>query len=160
MTSLCPRYYHIPIGNLPDDISVFGSDLFFSRHLRRHNHLLWLSPTARPDLGGKEADDNRLVMEFDERASVEINNPGCYSTGEEGIALSGAELDPALPAQLRGGCALQRVSGDSSHQQLWPFSSGLGMSWGREVSPAVCAGIQCRFFPNSQLLTAALRDHW
>jgi len=84
-TSLCPRYYHIPIGNLPDDISTFGSDLFFSRHLRRHNHLLWLSLTARPDLGGKEADDNRLVMEFDERASVEINNPGCYSTGEEGV---------------------------------------------------------------------------
>lgn len=74
------RYYHIPIGNLPDDISTFGSDLFFSRHLRRHNHLLWLSPTSRPDLGGKEADDNRLVMEFDERSTVEINNPGCYST--------------------------------------------------------------------------------
>ncbi|XP_062457487.1 DNA polymerase epsilon catalytic subunit A-like [Rhea pennata] len=58
----------------------FGSDLFFSRHVRRHNHLLWLSPTARPELGGKEADDNRLVMEFDKRASVEISNPGCYST--------------------------------------------------------------------------------
>ncbi|XP_048412228.2 DNA polymerase epsilon catalytic subunit A isoform X2 [Stegostoma tigrinum] len=74
------RYYHIPIGNLPDDISTFGSDLFFSRHLRRHNHLLWLSPTSRPDLGGKEADDNRLVMEFEEKSTVEINNPGCYST--------------------------------------------------------------------------------
>nr|XP_028564984.1 DNA polymerase epsilon catalytic subunit A [Podarcis muralis] len=74
------RYYHIPIGNLPDDISTFGTDLFFSRHLHRHNHLLWLSPTSRPDLGGKEADDSRLVMEFDERVSVEINNPGCYST--------------------------------------------------------------------------------
>ncbi|XP_043925704.1 DNA polymerase epsilon catalytic subunit A [Protopterus annectens] len=75
------RYYHIPVGNLPEDISTYGSDLFFARHLRRHNHLFWLSPTSRPDLGGKEADDNRLVMEFDERASVEINNPGCYSTG-------------------------------------------------------------------------------
>uniref|UniRef100_A0A4W3JDP1 DNA polymerase epsilon catalytic subunit n=1 Tax=Callorhinchus milii TaxID=7868 RepID=A0A4W3JDP1_CALMI len=75
------RYYHIPIGNLPDDISIFGSDLFFSRHLRRHNHLLWLSPTSRPDLGGKEADDSRLVMEYDERSAVEINNPDCYSTG-------------------------------------------------------------------------------
>ncbi|KAE8634027.1 hypothetical protein XENTR_v10002174 [Xenopus tropicalis] len=74
------RYYHLPVGNLPDDVSTFGSDLFFSRHLRRHNHLLWLSPSARPDLGGKEADDNRLVMEFDEKASVEINNPGCYNT--------------------------------------------------------------------------------
>ncbi|XP_029426854.1 DNA polymerase epsilon catalytic subunit A isoform X2 [Rhinatrema bivittatum] len=74
------RYYHIPVGNLPDDISTFGSDLFFSRHLRRHNHLLWQSPTSRPDLGGKEADDNRLVMEFADKASVEINNSGCYST--------------------------------------------------------------------------------
>ncbi|XP_043835295.1 DNA polymerase epsilon catalytic subunit A [Dromiciops gliroides] len=74
------RYFHIPVGNLPEDISTFGSDLFFSRHLRHHNHLLWLSPTSRPDLGGKEADDNRLVMEFDDQASVEINNPGCYST--------------------------------------------------------------------------------
>lgn len=76
------RYFHIPVGNLPEDISTFGSDLFFARHLQRHNHLLWLSPTSRPDLGGKEADDNRLVMEFDDRATVEINNSGCYSTGE------------------------------------------------------------------------------
>ncbi|XP_048641832.1 DNA polymerase epsilon catalytic subunit A isoform X2 [Marmota marmota marmota] len=74
------RYFHIPVGNLPEDISTFGSDLFFARHLQRHNHLLWLSPTARPDLGGKEADDNRLVMEFEDRATVEINSPGCYST--------------------------------------------------------------------------------
>nr|XP_021531028.1 DNA polymerase epsilon catalytic subunit A-like [Aotus nancymaae] len=74
------RYFHIPIGNLPEDISTFGSDLFFARHLQRHNHLLWLSPTARPDLGGKEADDNRLVMEFDDQATVEINSSGCYST--------------------------------------------------------------------------------
>nr|XP_035967011.1 DNA polymerase epsilon catalytic subunit A-like [Halichoerus grypus] len=74
------RYFHIPIGNLPEDISTFGSDLFLARHLQRHSHLLWLSPTSRPDLGGKEADDNRLVMEFDDQASVEINYPGCYST--------------------------------------------------------------------------------
>lgn len=74
------RYFHIPIGNLPEDISTFGSDLFFARHLQRHNHLLWLSPTARPDLGGKEADDSRLVMEFDDQATVEINSSGCYST--------------------------------------------------------------------------------
>lgn len=80
--TLCPcRYFHVPVGNLPEDISTFGSDLFFARHLQRHNHLLWLSPTSRPDLGGKEADDNRLVMEFDDQAPVEINSSGCYSTG-------------------------------------------------------------------------------
>lgn len=81
MTLTPYRYFHIPVGNLPEDISTFGSDLFFARHLQRHNHLLWLSPTSRPDLGGKEADDNRLIMEFDEQATVEINSPGCYSTG-------------------------------------------------------------------------------
>lgn len=76
------RYYHLPVGNLPQDVSTFGSDLFLARHLKKHNHLLWLSPTARPDLGGKEADDSRLVMESDEKCSVEINNQGCYSTGD------------------------------------------------------------------------------
>lgn len=69
------------MGNLPQDVSIFGSDLFLARHLQKHNHLLWLSPTARPDLGGKEADDSRLVMESDDRGSVEINAPGSYSTG-------------------------------------------------------------------------------
>lgn len=82
MTCVC-RYYHLPVGNLPQDVSIFGSDLFLARHLRKHNHLLWLSPTARPDLGGKEADDSRLVMESDDRGSVEINAPGCFSTGTE-----------------------------------------------------------------------------
>lgn len=62
-------------------MSIFGSDLFLARHLRKHNHLLWLSPTSRPDLGGKEADDSRLVMDSDDKASVEINAQGCYSTG-------------------------------------------------------------------------------
>ncbi|XP_037367272.1 DNA polymerase epsilon catalytic subunit A [Talpa occidentalis] len=74
------RYFHIPVGNLPEDISTFGSDLFFARHLQRHNHLLWLSPTSRPDLGGKEADDNRLLMELEDQVPMEINSPGCYST--------------------------------------------------------------------------------
>ncbi|MEQ2187283.1 hypothetical protein GOODEAATRI_003087 [Goodea atripinnis] len=81
-------YYHLPVGNLPQDVSIFGSDLFLARHLRKHNHLLWLSPTSRPDLGGKEADDSRLVMENDERGSVEINSLGCYSTGTQTTKLS------------------------------------------------------------------------
>ena len=75
------------MGNLPQDVSIFGSDLFLARHLRKHNHLLWLSPTSRPDLGGKEADDSRLVMESDDRGSVEINAQGCYSTGTLSFSL-------------------------------------------------------------------------
>ena len=55
------RYFHVPVGNLPEDSGIFGADLFFARHLQKHSHVMWTSPTERPDLGGKEADDNRYV---------------------------------------------------------------------------------------------------
>ncbi|ESO90687.1 hypothetical protein LOTGIDRAFT_217825 [Lottia gigantea] len=74
------RYLHIPIGNMPKDITLYGCDLFFARHLYKHNHLLWCSPTERPDLGGKEADDNRLCMELQGSTPIELNNPGHYPT--------------------------------------------------------------------------------
>ena len=32
----------------------------------------------RPDLGGKEADDNRLMTEMEHGRSVVVNNPGIY----------------------------------------------------------------------------------
>ena len=48
------RYLHIPIGNMPnEDVFNFGADLFFARQLRKHNHLMWLSKTDRPDFGGE-----------------------------------------------------------------------------------------------------------
>ncbi|XP_052824360.1 DNA polymerase epsilon catalytic subunit A-like [Octopus bimaculoides] len=74
------RYLHIPLGNIPSDITMFGCDLFFARHLQKHNHLLWCSLSDRPDLGGKEADDHRLCMELEEKTTVEVNKPGAYST--------------------------------------------------------------------------------
>jgi DNA polymerase epsilon subunit 1 len=54
------RYLHVPLGNLPKDTTIFGCDLFYARHLQKHSHLLWCSESERPDLGGKEADDNRF----------------------------------------------------------------------------------------------------
>ncbi|CAG2057158.1 unnamed protein product [Timema podura] len=74
------RYFHLPLGNLPPDATLFATDLFYARHLVKHNFLLWCSPTERPDLGGREADDNRLLTEFEESSSVVTNNPDCYST--------------------------------------------------------------------------------
>ena len=56
---------------------MFGSDLFYARHLRKQNFVLWCSPTDKPDLGGKEADDNRLLTETEE-VSVVVNLPGAY----------------------------------------------------------------------------------
>nr|CAB3265004.1 DNA polymerase epsilon catalytic subunit A-like [Phallusia mammillata] len=74
------RYFHIPVGNLPRDPSLYGADLFFTRHLQRHNHLLWCSPSDRPDLGGREADDSRLGTDDCERSSIDLNNPGFYQS--------------------------------------------------------------------------------
>uniref|UniRef100_A0A1B6LUL8 DNA polymerase epsilon catalytic subunit n=1 Tax=Graphocephala atropunctata TaxID=36148 RepID=A0A1B6LUL8_9HEMI len=74
------RYFHVPLGNLPSDPTLFGADLFYGRHLQRHNCVLWCSQTDKPDLGGREADDNRLLTELEESTSVVTNNSNCYST--------------------------------------------------------------------------------
>ena len=56
------RYFHIPIGNIPPvDPTLFASDIFFARNLQKNSHLMWITPTERPDLGGKEEDDNRFA---------------------------------------------------------------------------------------------------
>ena len=57
------RYFHVPVGNLPKDPTSFGADLFYARHLKKSNFVLWTSEANTPDLGGKEADDNRLLTE-------------------------------------------------------------------------------------------------
>ncbi|GAA6086212.1 DNA polymerase epsilon catalytic subunit A [Tachysurus ichikawai] len=122
------RYYHLPVGNLPEDISIFGSDLFLARHLRKHNHLLWLSPTARPDLGGKEADDSRLVMESDERGSVEINSPGCFSTVCVELDLQSLAVNTILQSQhvndMEGGASMGVSFDVIQHASLEDMMSG------------------------------------
>ena len=72
------RYFHCPAGNLPRDTTIFGADLFYARHLRKQNFVLWTSNTDRPDFGGKEADDNRLLTEMEDGSSVVISNSGFY----------------------------------------------------------------------------------
>lgn len=79
MTQQC-RYFHAPLGNLPADPTLFGADLFYARHLKKHNFVLWCSSTERPDLGGSENDDNRLLTDFEESSSCAANNSGTYSS--------------------------------------------------------------------------------
>ncbi|XP_059611898.1 DNA polymerase epsilon catalytic subunit 1 [Phlebotomus argentipes] len=74
------RYYHIPIGNMPTDPILFGADLFFARYLQKNKFLLWCSKTNRPDLGGRETDDSRLLMECDDGNSRVQNRSGLYSS--------------------------------------------------------------------------------
>lgn len=74
------RYYHVPVGNLPSDPTLYGTDLFYARHLQKHNFVLWYSNTDKPDLGGNEKNDARLLAEYLEGSSEIANNPGCYSS--------------------------------------------------------------------------------
>ncbi|XP_050295840.1 DNA polymerase epsilon catalytic subunit 1 [Anthonomus grandis grandis] len=74
------RYFHIPVGNLPEDTALFGADLFYARNLIRANHVLWCSPLDKPDLGGSEETDNRLLADSQEGSSEVCNNPGWYSS--------------------------------------------------------------------------------
>lgn len=55
------RYFYAPVGNLPADIIIYGTDLFFARHLQQLNFILWWSPTEKPDFGGSENDDSRSI---------------------------------------------------------------------------------------------------
>ncbi|XP_043487163.1 DNA polymerase epsilon catalytic subunit 1 isoform X1 [Polistes fuscatus] len=74
------RFFHVPIGNVPADPTLFGADLFYARHLQKNNFVLWCSPTEKPDLGGNENDDSRLMSAFEEITSCIINNPATYSS--------------------------------------------------------------------------------
>nr|XP_026494308.1 DNA polymerase epsilon catalytic subunit A [Vanessa tameamea] len=72
------RYFHLPLGNTAADPTQFGADLFFARHLVKHNFVLWCSSLERPDLGGREIDDNRLVSEAEERSGCAHDAAGAY----------------------------------------------------------------------------------
>ncbi|XP_051165586.1 DNA polymerase epsilon catalytic subunit 1 [Leptopilina boulardi] len=74
------RYFHAPVGNIPMDATLFGADLFYARHLQKNNFVLWCSPTEKPDFGGSENDDNRLLTDFEDSSSCEINKTGTYSS--------------------------------------------------------------------------------
>lgn len=74
------RYFHMPVGNMPADPTLFGADLFYARHLIKHNFVLWCSNRDRPDLGGRETDDNRLVSEVEELSGCTHNASAAYGT--------------------------------------------------------------------------------
>eukprot|EP00698_Gefionella_okellyi_P023680 TRINITY_DN8155_c0_g1_i1.p1 TRINITY_DN8155_c0_g1~~TRINITY_DN8155_c0_g1_i1.p1 ORF type:complete len:2256 (+),score=530.17 TRINITY_DN8155_c0_g1_i1:623-6769(+) len=69
------RFANIPIGNLTSDHAMFIIDVLMARNLHANNHLLWISNTGRPDLGGAEEDDNSFA---DEPAAPELVNKGSY----------------------------------------------------------------------------------
>ncbi|TGZ66839.1 hypothetical protein CRM22_005120 [Opisthorchis felineus] len=117
------RYLHVPVGNLPtsdapapielhtypetalsqlpsSSVSAIelGCDLFYARHLAKQNHILWCSPTGCPDLGGKESDDQRLLLEMEEAGVIEISRPGSYPHVTVELELSNLAVNTLLVA--------------------------------------------------------------
>lgn len=103
------RYYQLPIGNMPADPILFGADIFYARLLQKHNFALWASPTSRPDLGGREVDDNRLLSEFEESIRVVQNKNGFYDTVCVELAIDSLAVTALLQASK-----IQELEGASS----------------------------------------------
>lgn len=59
------HYTGIPIGNLPQDLNTLTLDVFYARKLLLRNHILWASPSLKPDFGGKEVEDLRLGNDWE-----------------------------------------------------------------------------------------------
>ncbi|XP_037818567.1 DNA polymerase epsilon catalytic subunit 1 [Lucilia sericata] len=103
------RYFHVPLGNMPPDTVLFGADLFFARLLQKHNFVLWWSATTRPDLGGREADDSRLLAEFEDSITVVQNQSGFYPDVCVELA-----LDSLAVSALLQSTKIQELEGASS----------------------------------------------
>ncbi|XP_055613279.1 DNA polymerase epsilon catalytic subunit 1 [Uranotaenia lowii] len=103
------RYFQLPIGNMPADTVLFGADLFYSRHLQKNNFILWWSPSSRPDLGGREADDSRLLAEFEDNISVVQNRSGFYNTFSIELNLESLAVSALLQASR-----IQEIEGATS----------------------------------------------
>ncbi|KAH9489960.1 hypothetical protein Btru_036333 [Bulinus truncatus] len=121
------RYLHVPVGNIPQDFTLYGCDLFLARLAMKHNHILWASPTNRPDLGGKEADDNRLCMELEESSAVDMNNPGAYTSVCVDVELTSLAVNTIVESghinDLEGASA---VSFDAPQTSLEDMIQGQG----------------------------------
>ncbi|CAG0912824.1 unnamed protein product [Notodromas monacha] len=112
------RYYHLPIGNLSPDIPVLASDVFFARRLLKNNFVLWCSRSDMPDLGGKENDDLRMLMDQEDSSTFEVNNPGCYLTVCVEISIESVPVTALLQApnlhDMEGGAS--NIAFDASNQ--------------------------------------------
>eukprot|EP01133_Synstelium_polycarpum_P000195 gene195-234_t len=87
------RYSNVPIGSLGRDYASLVSDISYGRALKEAGHLLWLSHSNCPDLGGSEEDDAKF---HEELAKVEVNVPDCYNSVCIELSLTGLAVNTIL----------------------------------------------------------------
>ncbi|KAI8093391.1 uncharacterized protein BX664DRAFT_278331 [Halteromyces radiatus] len=72
------RYVNVPFCNIPNDPYLFMADILFAKQLMNNDMVLWWSSAPKPDLGGRENDENISVA--NDLVSNEMNHPGAYET--------------------------------------------------------------------------------
>lgn len=70
------RYANVPICNIPDDAYLFLADILFARRLMKNDMVLWWSEATKPDLGGREEDENLAAITDIEHP--QISNASIY----------------------------------------------------------------------------------
>ncbi|TNY23875.1 DNA polymerase epsilon catalytic subunit A [Rhodotorula diobovata] len=91
--------FDVPVCNLDRDVPVFLADVDFARRLHKADCVLWWSPAARPDLGGREADANASQL-ADELVNPEVGKPGCYSNACLEVEIRNLAVDAVLQSAL------------------------------------------------------------
>ncbi|GEM10836.1 DNA polymerase epsilon catalytic subunit A [Rhodotorula toruloides] len=91
--------FDVPVCNLEKDVPLFLADIDFARRLAKADCVLWWSPAARPDLGGREADANASQL-GDELVNPELGKPGCYSNACLEVEVRNLAVDAVLQSAL------------------------------------------------------------
>ncbi|KAF9543309.1 DNA polymerase epsilon catalytic subunit [Mortierella hygrophila] len=116
------RYADVPLCNIEQDSPIFVTDVMLARRLQRHDMLLWWSPSSKPDLGGREEDENLSGSE--ELSDPIISTPGHYETVCLEMDMLGLAVNTLLQSsqinELEGG---GEATLDASHT-LDDYNSG------------------------------------
>ncbi|KAJ2782430.1 DNA polymerase epsilon catalytic subunit [Coemansia interrupta] len=94
------QYGDVPLGNLPADAPLFLADVFFARRLVLANHVLWWSPGARADLGGRQDDEMPDAEALVEALAGETGREGSYPAACVEIEVRGLAVNTVLKAAL------------------------------------------------------------
>ena len=90
---------NVPACKFARDVPLFLADLDFSRRLRESDCILWWSPSARLDLGGRGADASAVQL-GDELNNRELDPPGSCSNACLEIELRNLAVDAVLQSAL------------------------------------------------------------
>lgn len=89
--------FDVPVCNLERDDVLFCADIDFARRLSRSDMTLWWSESPKPDLGGRENDNNNTPEDL---STPTLSRPGCYTNACLEVELSDLVVDAVMQSAL------------------------------------------------------------